>query len=148
MPIKEITVEEAKALLDSAPSEYTYIDVRSLPEFAAGHPRGAKSVPIFHVNAATREMEPNLDFLGVIRANFPPGAKLLIGCQMGGRSRRAAEELAAAGYSGVCNVMGGFGGARDPSGRTIAKGWRELGYPTEQEDSEGAGYASLRNKVK
>ena len=56
-------------------------------------------------------MRPNPQFLDAIRANFPVDARLVIGCQMGGRSQTAAEILANAGYHDVANVLGGYGGA-------------------------------------
>ena len=54
-------------------------------------------------------MTSNAEFLTVMQANYPTDAKLLIGCQVGGRSARAAEMLAAAGYDTAINVKGGFG---------------------------------------
>ena len=50
----------------------------------------------------------NREFLDVMRANFASDAKLLIGCQAGGRSAQAAETLVLAGFNDVANVLGGF----------------------------------------
>ena len=58
-----------------------------------------------------------------------PSTPLLVGCQAGGRSQRGAELLVAAGYSDVTNVRGGFGGARDETGRVVIPGWRDAGLP-------------------
>ena len=75
-------------------------------------------------------MRPNPEFLSVMHANYPPGTKLLMGCQMGGRSAQAAQILAAAGYQDVSNVRGGYGGARDRStGQLISEGWVEAELP-------------------
>ena len=106
--IKYVTVQQAH---DQQREGATYIDVRSVPEFQQGHPDGAFNVPLMHADPATRQMRPNGAFLDVIRANFRPDAKLVIGCQMGGRSQHAAEILANAGYVDVANVLGGYGGA-------------------------------------
>ena len=92
---------------------HTYVDVRSVPEYERGHPEGAHNVPLLHFDPATGQMRPNPDFLAVMQANFPSDAKLLIGCQVGGRSGKAALILADAGYAPV-NVKGGFGGRRIP----------------------------------
>ena len=123
---------------------YTYIDVRSTQEFALGHPAGAVNVPLLHKDPATGQMTPNEEFLAVVRANFPPDAKLLVGCQVGGRSAKASQALEAAGYTDVSNVLGGFGGARDPNtGEVRAEGWAPAGLPVETTAS-GRTYDDLR----
>ena len=43
---------------------------------------------------------------------------------------RTQEEIAA-GFTDVSNVRGGFGGARDDTGRVVIPGWREAGLPVE-----------------
>ena len=93
-------------------------------------------------------MLPNPDFLTVMQANHGPDAPLLIGCQMGGRSARAAQVLAAAGYTDVRNVMGGFGGARDrATGQVVHAGWAGAGLPVETDAPSEACYEALRSKV-
>jgi rhodanese-related sulfurtransferase len=42
--IKRITPEQTKELLDSN-TGYIYLDVRTVPEFDAGHVPGAKNIP-------------------------------------------------------------------------------------------------------
>jgi rhodanese-related sulfurtransferase len=121
---------------------YTYVDVRSVPEFAAGHPAGAVNVPLLHKDVRTGQMSPNPEFLAVMRANFPAGAKLLIGCQMGGRSAQAAQALSASGYTDVSNVLGGYGG----NPRTASDGWAPAGLPVETE-AAGRTYDDLRAKA-
>lgn len=134
---------QAQELLASGEG-YIYLDVRSTPEFDQGHPAGAYNVPIFHRQPAG--MSPNPDFLRVVEANFPPETKLLVGCQSGQRSLRAAEALVAAGFTCVANVRGGFGGARDQFGRVVEKGWLESGLPVEQGSPADRGYAALALK--
>src|SRR5882672_11015985 len=121
MPIKNISPKEASALLDQQPGR-VYLDVRSIPEFFRGHPRGAVNVPLAHADAASGQMVPNPDFLRVVRANFPPETPLLIGCFSGGRSLKAAEVLDQAGYGDVTNVRCGCGGAHDSIGRVLDPG--------------------------
>ena len=43
MEIKDVDVGQAHALQQN--EGYTYVDVRSVPEFDAGHPAGAQNVP-------------------------------------------------------------------------------------------------------
>jgi hypothetical protein len=50
------------------------------------------------------------------------------------------------GYTDLSNVRGGFGGARDQSGRVTVTGWREAGLPVSQELGVAA-YQSLRKKA-
>ena len=139
MSYKEINSAEALELMRE--QGYRYIDVRSEPEFRNGHPSGALNIPIMH-----REpfgMVPNLDFLGVVEANFERGEKLLLGCQSGARSARAAGILSAAGFTDVSNVRGGFGGSHADSGEVIEKGWLESGLPVDQGEQAGRNYSDL-----
>lgn len=145
MPIPQISPHEAQALL--AEGGATYVDVRSVPEFAQAHPAGAVNVPLFHADDRG-QMAPNPDFLAVMQASFAPDAKLVLGCLSGVRSQRAAEILAAAGYRDLANVRTGIGGARDAFGRTVEPGWAQLGLPVETEASPGASYESLREKAR
>ena len=129
MSVKRVLADEAAALLAQG---YTYVDVRSVPEFQAGHPRGAWNVPLLH-RVPGRGPMPNIDFEAVMQRRFPKDAKLVLGCAAGGRSLRAAEMLLAAGYTDVIDCLPGFEGARDAAGRVVAKGWRESGLPVETE---------------
>jgi rhodanese-related sulfurtransferase len=134
MSVKHVSVHEAHALQQAGA---TYVDVRSRQEFDAGHPAGAVNVPLIDHDPDTGQMAPNANFVRVVQANFEPGTKLLIGCQMGGRSMRAAQMLASFGFSDVSNVLGGFGGARGD------RGWAESGLPVEDESPAGCAYHEL-----
>src|SRR5258705_1436335 len=90
--LQRISPQDAKRLM--ADEGYTYVDVRSIPEFEAGHPAGAANVPLLHRGPAG--MTPNPEFLTVMMACFAKDAKLVVGCQGGGRAMRAADELARA----------------------------------------------------
>ena len=115
MPVNTLTVTDAHAAqLDGA----TYIDVRSSAEFAAGRPAGAINVPLQDNDEDTGQLMANPDFVRVMRANFPADARLLVGCQSGGRSGRAAQILVAFGFTNVTNVPAGFAGW-EPAGLPI-----------------------------
>lgn len=129
MDIPQTTPSEAYDLLQQHP-DAVYLDVRTDPEFAAGHPAGARHVPVVFFGA-NGQARPNPEFIASVEAIIPRAAKILVGCQAGGRSQRACELLRDAGYTDVTNVRGGFGGARDQTGRTIIPGWRETGLPVE-----------------
>jgi len=113
-----------------------YVDVRSTEEFAHGHATGAVNVPLLEPDEDTGVMLPNPDFVRVMKANFPPDAPLLIGCQSGGRSARAARMLETFGYTNITNILGGFCGGQDP-------GWEPSGLPSTTAASPHQHYAAL-----
>lgn len=125
---------------------WTYLDVRSIPEFEAGHPAGAVNVPLMHAHGG--RMAPNPDFQAVVAAAFPPDAKLVVGCKSGGRSLQAASLLASLGYTSVVDVRGGFGGERDAFGRVAAPGWADAGLPVSKDAEPGHTYSDLLAKIR
>lgn len=134
--IQRVSPAEAKKLLDEG---YTYLDVRTEAEYAAGHPVGAHNVPV--MNAGPGGMVPNPDFMTVVQALYPKDAKLVVGCKAGGRSARAADMMTAAGYTGVVDQRAGFDGqpGKEP-------GWAPSGLPVEKATAGGS-YAELRTKA-
>ena len=146
MSVRDVGVQQAHHLQTT--DGYTYVDVRSVSEYENGHPKGAHNVPLMHFDRRTGQMTPNPEFLAVMQANYPSDAKLLLGCQMGGRSGRAVEILTAAGYDTAINVKGGFGGSRDPAtGQVVDDGWAQIGLPVETGSPDGVGYDPLRENV-
>ena len=131
---KQVSVTEAHALMSQGS---TYVDVRSRPEFEAGHADGAINIPL------AERTGPNPDFVHVMKTLFQLDAKLLLGCQVGGRSMRAAAILESFGFTDVSNVKGGFAGMRDPMGRLIDPGWEESGLPVETGAPEGRRYEDV-----
>jgi len=146
MGVQHVSPKEAYDLMVN--EGYTYVDVRSVPEFTDGHAAQAVNIPLLHYDEDTGWMVPNDDFLAVVEGNFPKDVKLVVGCQVGQRSAQAAEILQQAGYTSVYNVRGGFGGLRDSFGRVIERGWAEIGLPVSYENGEGVGYESLEAKMK
>ena len=146
MGVTHVDVKEAYSLQTG--EGYAYIDVRSIPEYERGHPAGAHNVPLLHYDAQTGQQTPNPEFLAVMQANFANDAKLLIGCQVGGRSTQAAQMLASHGYQHVVNVRGGFGGARDPAtGALVDEGWSVAGLPVVTTAPQGGSYNELRENL-
>jgi len=146
MTIKEVTPQEAHDFL-KANRDAVYIDVRTEREFAGGHPAGAVNIPIAFPDPA-RGMMMNPDFVKIVEANFSREKKIIVGCQAGPRSNAAAGVLQQAGYQDVANMLGGFGGMRDQSGKVIAPGWSASGLPVSQDNGEGVSYASLAAKAR
>lgn len=69
------------------------IDVREGYEFAQGHARGARNIP--------------LGDLGQRLSEIPRDRDVLLICQSGNRSASAARHLLRAGYTRVINISGG-----------------------------------------
>ena len=145
MSLKQADVQTAHKLQSDA--GYTYIDVRSIPEFENGHPTGAHNVPLLNLDSRTGQKQPNEDFLAVVQANYATDSKLLVGCQMGGRSTQAGQILIAAGYQDVTNVVGGFGGAQNRITGEMNEGWVDAGLPVEQGAPTENSYQALQQKV-
>jgi len=76
-----------------------------------------------------------------------PDARLLVGCQVGGRAVRAAQILASFGFSDVSVVRGGFAGARDPMGRVVDPGWADAGLPVATGADDGGAYRDVLAKA-
>jgi rhodanese-related sulfurtransferase len=139
--IRSVSPEEAAALLAAG---YVYVDVRSEPEFEAGHVPGALNVPLLH--AGSGGLTPNPDFLSVMQQAFGAGEKLIIGCKAGGRSKKAADQLAQAGFSELADMSAGWDGSRDAFGRVVP-GWSEQGLPVETGKPAGQAYADVKQRA-
>lgn len=133
MPVKRVPPAEAAELLRNG---YTYVDVRTVPEFQAGHPPGALNIPTAIV-APGRPPTPNPGFEAAVARRFGKDDKIVLGCGSGGRSLRAAELLVAAGYTGVIDMLGGWNGDR------TTRGWRDAGLGVES-DAPGRTWEDLK----
>lgn len=138
--IKSVTPEEAAALLADG---YVYVDVRSEPEFEAGHVPGALNVPLLHQGPGG--MTPNAEFLSVMQQAFASDEKLVIGCKAGGRSKKAADALAQAGFRELADMSAGWDGSRDAFGRVVP-GWSKKELPVEQGKPAGQAYADVKQR--
>ncbi len=138
MSTKRVTPDEAAELLDQG---WTYVDVRSVPEFDEGHPAGAFNVPVMHRQGG--QMTANTSFVDVMVRRFPKDTKLLIGCRSGGRSQRAVEMLANKGFEELIDVRGGFGGETDAAGKTVVEGWQARQLPVATRAEPGHSYEEL-----
>jgi rhodanese-related sulfurtransferase len=138
MPTRRASPQEALALMRE--QGYSYLDVRSVPEFDQGHPEGAWNVPLIHMGPAGNQ--PNDAFLDVIGRLFPKEAPLVLGCRTANRSDHAAALLERAGYTNLVVQAAGFAGARDGFGR-LMPGWEAAGLPTSREARPGRSWADV-----
>lgn len=141
MSTRSVTPEEAAKLLADG---YVYVDVRSEPEFEAGHVPGALNVPISHQGPAG--MSPNPEFLAVMQQAFGKGEKLVVGCKAGGRSKKAVDQLAQAGFTELSDMSAGWDGSRDAFGRAVP-GWSKLGLPVETGKPAGQQYSDVKQRA-
>lgn len=141
MAIKRISPKEAAELQAQG---WVYVDVRSVPEFEAGRPKDSVNLPFMHKSGAG--MSPNPEFLDALQKAYPKDSKIVLGCQGGNRSMRAAEMLQAQGWAEVVEQRAGFGGARDMSGRVTEAGWADAGLPVESGPAPGRDWESMKTR--
>lgn len=79
------------------------IDVRESSEFGAGHPVGAKNLPLSSLDAQAKGLPAN---------NALP---VVVVCATGARSQRAAAMLRKAGFEKAHSLAGGMNAWRDAS---------------------------------
>jgi rhodanese-related sulfurtransferase len=131
--LKRITPKEASELLAQG---YTYVDVRTVGEFEAGHPAGAVNVPI-----------SDADFGRVMRAAFAKDAKIIVGCKAGVRSLRAAQALLADGFTDVLDQRAGWDAERNAFGQMAEPGWSRVGLPSETGSPSGRSWEDMKKKA-
>ncbi len=128
MGIKRIDAEQAKELLEDD-GEFIYVDVRTPDEYQRGHVPGAKNVPYMVRGHSGAGLQVNNNFVAMMQQEFTPEAKLILGCQKGGRSIRACRLLVEEGYTNLHHMRGGFVGETDPLGKVTFPGWTTRGFP-------------------
>ena len=138
MSVQRVSPKEAHGLMAQG---YAYVDVRSLPEFEAGHPEGAYNIPLLHMHDG--RMTPNHEFIEVVARAFPKDAHLVMGCRTGRRSLQAAQMLEEAGFTDVLDCRGGYAGDADMFGRVVEAGWTAQGLPTSQAAQPGHSYRDM-----
>lgn len=101
--IATISVGELHQRLQTPGEKPLVVDVREQNEYDAGHIEGVRLAPLGNV-------EDSL-------ADVPKDREILLICRSGNRSGKAAERLAARGYTNLRNVEGGM------------LAWEANGYP-------------------
>jgi rhodanese-related sulfurtransferase len=86
----------------------TIVDVRSAEEFAAGHLRDAKNIPLADLATRIGELEKS------------KSRSVVVVCQTGARADKAVRQLAAAGFDDVVSLDGGLT-AWQAAGLPVAK---------------------------
>ncbi|MBA4683780.1 MAG: rhodanese-like domain-containing protein [Planctomycetes bacterium] len=129
MVIKRIDPDKAHDLLQSD-QKYHYLDVRMPEEFAKGHVPESTNIPIMIRGDGGVGLRMNPDFVDCVEAEFPADTKIILGCQKGGRSQKAADLLSEKGFSNLHDMRGGYVGETDVLGNVTFPGWNSRGLPT------------------
>ena len=93
MAVKEVSVEELKRRLDAG-EPLLLLDVREPWEVAIARLPSSTHIPLGQLPARLAELQTDSD--------------IVVMCKSGGRSRRAAELLAARGFGRTANLTGGI----------------------------------------
>ena len=129
MDVKRIDPEEARVLLDSEEG-YTYLDVRTEEEFAAGHVPAAVNIPVVEKNPMGPGLVPNPDFSSQVEQQFDKDRKIITLCLRGVRSMHAATMMVGLGYTQVVDMQGGYDAEMDARGNVVVEGWARRNFPT------------------
>ncbi|MGK2858435.1 MAG: rhodanese-like domain-containing protein [Thermoanaerobaculia bacterium] len=137
-----LTPAQAYEKWKSNPETVKILDVRTPDEYVfVGHPTMAWHIPLalqtYQWDATGRmlPMKPNPDFLAHAKEVFTPADTLLVLCRSGGRSAKAVDALAGAGFKQVYNIVDGVEGdlIQDPKhpdhGKRKKNGWINSGLP-------------------
>jgi rhodanese-related sulfurtransferase len=135
-----VTANEAYEQWQAAPDKVKIIDVRTPEELLfVGHPTMAWKIPIaiqsYQWDAAKGQYPMALaaDFVARVGEIVQPDDTLMVMCRSGGRSAMAVNQLAAAGFKHVYNIIDGMEGdtVDDPRsvflGQHLLNGWKNSG---------------------
>lgn len=100
-----VTAQEAYEMWKADPERVNILDVRTPEEYVfVGHAEMARNIPLVFVthqwDADNNEfvVGPNPDLISHVKGLFAPTDTLLVMCRTGGRSAKAVNALAKAGF--------------------------------------------------
>lgn len=137
-----LTASEAWEFWESSAQKVVVIDVRTLEEYLfVGHPEMAWNVPAYLQSYEWDEergrfpMRPNPEFVAAVREIATEEETIFVMCRSGGRSAKAADRLAEAGFRKVYSIVDGMEGDtvdddQSPDhGHRVTNGWKNSGLP-------------------
>ena len=92
---RDISYEEAINIINEHPNDAILIDVRSMQEYDEGHLNGAICIPLYDINKITNLVK-NRDTI------------IILYCQYGIRSKKAAKVLKNLCYTNVYSICKGL----------------------------------------
>ncbi len=136
------TAKEAYEKWKADSDKVSILDVRTLDEYInIGHAEKAWNIPVFFQTNQWNEAQqnfalaPNPDFIAQVKEVFQPTDTVYVTCRSGGRSAWAINQLAAAGYKNLYNIVDGMEGdfVDDPNSKFLGKrmkdGWKNSDAP-------------------
>ena len=137
-----VTALEAFSKWHIDPNSVKILDVRTPAEYVfVGHAPMAVNIPIlFFKNEFDKEknkplMPLNEKFVAEVKKKFKETDTILVMCRSGGRSAKAVNLLAEAGFKNVYNIVDGFEGDKLDiegsynKGKRLVNGWKNSGAP-------------------
>jgi rhodanese-related sulfurtransferase len=137
-----INAKEAFAKWHTNSGQVHILDVRTPEEYIfVGHAPMARNIPVRLMNqrlTAERKkpvLESNPHFVSAVKKYYQLDDKILIMCRSGGRSAKAVNLLARAGFKHTYNIIDGFEGdtVKDAHsyyhGKRLKNGWKNSGAP-------------------
>jgi len=137
-----VTSKEAYDMWSKEQDKVKILDVRTQEEYLfVGHAEMATNVSLYFQSYewdAEKNRFPmvaNPDFIKQVKQIYETDDLILITCRSGGRSARAVDELAEAGFKNVYTITDGFEGdkVKDETsvfvGQRKVNGWKNSGIP-------------------
>jgi rhodanese-related sulfurtransferase len=155
-----LTAREAYSKWQTDPDSITVLDVRTTEEYLyVGHAPMAWNVPLasqtydWEAEKQYFGFRPNPAFIAQVKEIAGVSDTVLVMCRSGGRSAMAVNQLAAAGFTNVWQIIDGMEGdaVEDPDsvfqGQRLRNGWKNSGLPwTYEPDLEHMRFASEEAK--
>lgn len=137
-----LTAKEAFSKWHVDADKVVVLDVRTPEEYIfVGHASMARNIPVRVLNQELTAkkgrpvMEMNSTFVSQVKKDYKVTDTILVMCRSGGRSAKAVNLLAEAGFKNVYNITDGFEGdaVKDPqsyfNGKRVKNGWKNSGAP-------------------
>jgi rhodanese-related sulfurtransferase len=139
---EKLAVKEAYDKWRIEPGRVKILDVRTTEEYLfVGHPTMAWNIPVYlqtyqwDADKKSFPVRPNPAFISQVKEVAKPNDTILVMCRSGGRSAKAVNLLAEAGFQNVYNIVDGMEGDAivDPEsvfhGQRMKNGWKNSGLP-------------------
>jgi rhodanese-related sulfurtransferase len=141
---KYVTAKETAEVLKADRAKILFVDVRTRAEIQFVGYAGDidTAVPFVDMSqfgewddkAGRYKLDANPVFSqtvekALLAKGLTKGDKVILICRSGDRSGKAADLLAAAGFTDVYSVIDGFEGDLSPEGRRTINGWKNAGLP-------------------
>ena len=132
-----VTAREAYEMWEADRGRIKLLDVRTFEEYVLiGHAEMAVNIPLafptytWVAEKGNYSVLPNAEFLARVTDRFKPEDTVLVTCRSGGRSAKAINVLAKAGFTALYNIIDGMEGDKvdDPEsvyhGKRMKNGWK------------------------